>query len=79
MSKYSEFDLDLKQDTSDAGGASPAAIPTAEAVCWWISLSVAVCGTVSDAIDCLSKNSDCSDTRSQCSPCGSSIVGVARC
>lgn len=79
MSKYDEFDLDLKQDKVSKNGIEPQVLPTAEAICWWISLSITVCDDVSRAIDCTSKNSDCSDTRSACSPCGSGYVGVARC
>lgn len=79
MSKYDEFDLDLKQDKISKNSTNASVLPTAEAICWWVSLSVAKCGDVSRALDCTSKNSDCSNTRSACTPCGSGYVGVARC
>lgn len=78
MSKYDEFDLDIKQDKS-LDIVNPDSFPTYTVdplLCTIIEFTLNIC---TDLIDCFSLQSDCSGKISECSPCGSGYRGIARC
>ncbi|WP_133965284.1 hypothetical protein [Eubacterium limosum] len=80
MSKFDEFDLDLKVDNGVDGG-SPRDGGTLGYVCLTAQLSLAYCEQYSELFDCFSENNTCSRDmgRSTCTACGSSKAGIARC
>jgi len=73
MSKYDEFDLDIKQDKSldIVNPNSCTEINIASCIEWTI--------IISDLLDCASEDGQCSGVISECSPCGSGYRGIARC
>ena len=78
MSKYDDFDLDVKNIQSSGGdGVSPQEA-TGGLVCFTITLSLDICGTLSEIQDCASENHDCSETHSACGACTVSSMRMAR-
>lgn len=81
MSKYDEFDLDIRHDadaTNDGARSDPAL--TVNIIVCTITLSFNYCGPLSESLDCGSQNHDCSGSVwSKCNACGSSAVRAARC
>lgn len=71
MSKYDEFDLDIRTDL----GKSKEELEQKDAN----SITVPWCPWISDVMDCWSKETQCTGAKSACSPCGSGLAAAIRC
>lgn len=80
MSKYEEFDLDIKKDSRKVASEGRAVPPTAGIVCYTIETNITNVSCDATCYDCISVgcSSNCNDYTETCSACNSYCGGVCR-